>query len=103
MSHSGHRATKNRDGPAASAELAQAEISAAVIVLHSRNRSNVRHANHEPTFHRVPVNDHCWPWLTQRVGFKKAKIALARKLAVVLPRMWCDGTDFIWSAREAAA
>ena len=41
--------------------------------------------------------------LWKRIGFKKAKIALARKLAVVLHRMWCDGTDFIWSDKEAAA
>ncbi len=32
------------------------------------------------------------PW--KRVGFKKAKVAIARKLAVILHRMWCDRTDF---------
>jgi transposase len=41
--------------------------------------------------------------LWKRIGFKKAKIAVARKLAVILHRMWCDGTDFIWSSKEAAA
>jgi len=41
--------------------------------------------------------------LWKRIGFKKAKIAVARKLAVTLHRMWCDGTDFIWSSKEAAA
>jgi len=41
--------------------------------------------------------------LWKRIGFKKAKIAVARKLAVILHRMWCDGTDFIWSNKEAAA
>ena len=41
--------------------------------------------------------------LARRVGFKKAKVAVARKLAVILHRMWCDGTDFIWSSKEAAA
>ena len=41
--------------------------------------------------------------LKQRIGFKKAKIAVARKLAVILHRMWRDGTDFIWSTKEAAA
>ncbi len=35
--------------------------------------------------------------LWKRIGFKKAKIAVARKLAVILHRMWRDGTDFIWS------
>jgi len=29
-------------------------------------------------------------------GVKQAKVALARKLAVVLHRMWVDGTDFRW-------
>jgi len=41
--------------------------------------------------------------LWKRIGFKKAKIALARKLAVILHRMWHDGTDFIWTTKEAAA
>ena len=41
--------------------------------------------------------------LWKRVGFKKAKIAVARKLAVILHRMWRDGADFIWSTKEAAA
>ncbi len=34
--------------------------------------------------------------LIKRIGFKKAKVAVARKLAVILHRMWRDGTDFIW-------
>ncbi len=34
---------------------------------------------------------------------KKAKVAVARKLAVILHRMWRDGTDFIWSVKEAKA
>jgi transposase len=41
--------------------------------------------------------------LAKRIGFKKARVAVARKLAVILHRMWCDGTDFIWSSKEAAA
>ena len=31
-----------------------------------------------------------------RGGTKKAKVALARKLAVVLHRLWVDGTSFRW-------
>ena len=39
-----------------------------------------------------------------RGGMKKAKLALARKLAVVLHRMWVDGTTFRWTtASEAPA
>ena len=41
--------------------------------------------------------------LWKRIGFKKAKIAVARKLAVILHRMWRDGTDFHWSTKEAKA
>ena len=41
--------------------------------------------------------------LWKRIGFKKAKIAVARKLAVILHRMWRDGTDFEWSTKEATA
>jgi len=41
--------------------------------------------------------------LWKRIGFKKAKIAVARKLAVILHRMWRDRTDFIWSNKEATA
>jgi transposase len=41
--------------------------------------------------------------LAKRIGMRKARVAVARKLAVVLHRMWVDGTDFRWSAREAAA
>jgi transposase len=32
--------------------------------------------------------------LAARRGLKKAKVALARKLAVVMHRMWVDGTDY---------
>lgn len=40
--------------------------------------------------------------VARRRGMKRAKVALARKLAVVLHRMWVDATDFRW-AKEAAA
>jgi transposase len=30
--------------------------------------------------------------LAKRVGLKRAKVAVARKLAVILHRMWVDGT-----------
>ena len=35
--------------------------------------------------------------LTKRIGNRKAKVAVARKLAVILHRMWLDNTDFKWS------
>ena len=40
--------------------------------------------------------------LARRTSFNKAKVAVARKLAVILHRMWCDGTEFQWT-KEAAA
>jgi transposase len=40
--------------------------------------------------------------LAKRSGLKKAKIAVARKLAVLMHRMWVDGESFRWSTTEAA-
>jgi transposase len=41
--------------------------------------------------------------LAKRVGQKKARVALARKLSVVLHCMWADGTEFRWTAKDAVA
>ena len=38
----------------------------------------------------------------QKKKLLKAKIAVARKLAVILHRMWIDGTEFKWSSKDAA-
>ena len=50
-----------------------------------------------------------WSWLkawamkiARRRGLKKAIVALAPRLAVIMHRIWVDGTEFRWS-REAAA
>lgn len=40
--------------------------------------------------------------LVRKVGGKKARVALARKLAVILHRIWVDGTEFRWTAADAA-
>jgi len=40
--------------------------------------------------------------VAKRQGFQKAIVAVARKLAIVLHRMWRDGTDFRWSAAQTA-
>lgn len=40
--------------------------------------------------------------VARRRGMKRAKVALARKLAVVLHRMWVDATDFRWGQAAAA-
>jgi hypothetical protein len=41
--------------------------------------------------------------VAKRRGLKRAKVALARKLASVLHRMWADGTDFRWGEQVQAA
>ena len=40
--------------------------------------------------------------LARRIGLRKAKVAVARKLSVILHRMWIDGTDFQWTSKETA-
>jgi transposase len=51
-----------------------------------------------------------WSWLkawamqvARRRGVKKAIVALARRLAVIMHRIWVDGTEFRWTRQEAAA
>jgi len=41
--------------------------------------------------------------VARRRSLKRAKVALARKLATVLHRMWVDGTSFRWGKQGAAA
>jgi hypothetical protein len=36
-------------------------------------------------------------------GLKKAIVALARRLAVIMHRLWVDGTEFRWTREVAAA
>ena len=35
--------------------------------------------------------------IAKRSGIKKATVAVSRKLAVIMHRMWIDGSDFRWS------
>ena len=51
-----------------------------------------------------------WSWLkvwamqiARRRGLKKAVVALARRLAVIMHRIWVDGTEFRWARQAAAA
>jgi transposase len=41
--------------------------------------------------------------VAKRAGMRRAKVAVARKLAVVLHRMWRDGTEFRWGKEAVAA
>ena len=51
-----------------------------------------------------------WSWLkawamqiARRRGMKKAIVALARRLAVIMHRIWVDGTEFRWTREVAVA
>jgi transposase len=51
-----------------------------------------------------------WSWLkawamkiARHRGMKKALVALARRLAVIMHRIWVDGTEFRWTREIAAA
>ena len=51
-----------------------------------------------------------WSWLkawamqiARRRGMKKAIVALARRLAVILHRIWVDGTEFRWTREVVTA
>jgi transposase len=51
-----------------------------------------------------------WSWLkawaikiAKHRGMKKAIVALARRLAVIMHRIWVDGTEFRWTRKETAA
>jgi transposase len=51
-----------------------------------------------------------WSWLkawamqiARRRGMKKANVALARRLAVILHRVWVDGTEFRRTREKATA
>ena len=41
--------------------------------------------------------------LMKRIGATKAKVAVARKLAVILHCIWTDGTEFWWTKEAATA
>jgi len=39
--------------------------------------------------------------VAKRRGMRRAKVALARKLATVLHRIWADRTEFVWGKDPA--
>jgi transposase len=41
--------------------------------------------------------------VAKRRGSKRAKVALARKIAVILHRMWVDGTTYRWTDTQPVA
>ena len=60
--------------------------------------------------HIMLVRQAKWSWLkawamkiARHRGIKKAIVALARRLAVIMHRIWVDGTEFRWTREQAAA
>src|SRR4029077_6874507 len=60
--------------------------------------------------HSLLIRDTRWSALrvwglsvAKRRGMARARVAVARKLAVILHRMWIDGSVFRWSKQAAAA
>ena len=41
--------------------------------------------------------------IARRRGMKKAIVALARRLALIMHRIWVDGTEFRWTREQATA
>lgn len=59
--------------------------------------------------HTLLTQSRHWSWLkawgtrvAQRRGMRRAIVAVARRLAVILHRMWVDGSDFRWGRDPAA-
>src|SRR3954453_10875133 len=51
-----------------------------------------------------------WSWLkawgmkiARHRGMKRAVVAVARRMAVIMHRMWADGTEFHWTSTDIAA
>jgi len=60
--------------------------------------------------HILLVRTTKWSWLrawamtiARRRGLKKAVVALARRLAVIMHRIWTDGTEFRWTRETVVA
>ena len=60
--------------------------------------------------HIMLVRSVKWSWLKAwamqiagRRGMKKAILALDHRLAVLMHRIWVDGTEFRWTRDQAAA
>jgi ABC-type polar amino acid transport system ATPase subunit len=45
----------------------------------------------------------CAVRVAKRAGGKRARVAVARKLAVIMHRLWLDGTTFAWREHAKAA
>ncbi|WP_352997936.1 transposase [Mesorhizobium sp. M1273] len=41
--------------------------------------------------------------VAKRRGFRRTVVAVARKLAIVMHRVWADGTEYHWESKAATA
>jgi hypothetical protein len=71
-----------------------------VTGYHELDKSYIRPARQVVTPHVHSVFPHLIA-VAKRRGLHRAIVAVARKLAIILHRMWIDGTTFTWS-RDAA-
>ena len=77
-----------------------------IVILHRRLLAIVR----DDEVCRRMLYSKKWSWLkawamqiVRRRGMKKAIVALARRLAVIMHRIWVDGTEFRWTRDVATA
>ncbi len=82
-----------------------------IPVFDNSKRADGTFSREEFTYDHKSDNTHSrkWSWLkawgvrvAQRRGIRQAIVAVARRLAVVLHRMWVDGSEFRWSKDSAA-
>lgn len=74
---------------------------ATAVAARTGRRSTKRPLMLTPTVRMAPLKS--WAiGVAKRCGTRKARVALARKLGVVLHRMWVDGTSFRWTSEIAA-
>ena len=76
----------------------------------ARGMAQMMRAGLYETAHIMLVRSTRWSWLkawamkiAKKRGMKKAIVALARRLAVVMHRMWMDGTEFQCTREGAVA
>jgi hypothetical protein len=60
-------------------------------------------SEHAAAFNKVVLAQGMGDANRQARGMKKAIVALARRLAVIMHRIWVDRTEFRWTREQAAA
>jgi transposase len=60
-------------------------------------------SDHAGAFGKVVLAQGLAHEIARHLGMKKAIVALARRLAVIMHRIWVDGTEFQWTRGVTAA